>query len=208
MPPSKRKIGRISGNGEKREEEGGNSKRSGHGIGFGNVLQEALQRRGPSKGSKVKGSQERKQRAEENIAREEKKLLVEKRKWFQKEHAVPEAADLNHEKLLLKLATKGVVKLFNVIQQQQKSRIEGNHKTDKAPKPDKMTKTGFLSLLKAGGQVSEREAPGQKHRLEEMEEMEEEEAEEDDDGGLEVEEEGESDSGGELEVEDDEEEWE
>ena len=35
-----------------------------------------------------------------------------------------DAAEGNHEKLLLKLATKGVVKLFNVIQQQQKIRNE------------------------------------------------------------------------------------
>ena len=39
-------------------------------------------------------------------------------------------AEGNHEKLLLKLATKGVVKLFNVIQQQQKIRNEEKGRAD------------------------------------------------------------------------------
>jgi len=41
-----------------------------------------------------------------------------------------DAAEGNHEKLLLKLATKGVVKLFNVIQTQQKTRIEQKGRAD------------------------------------------------------------------------------
>ena len=39
-------------------------------------------------------------------------------------------AEGNLEKLLLKLATKGVVKLFNVIQQQQKVRNEEKGRAD------------------------------------------------------------------------------
>ena len=137
-----------------------------------------------------------------------------------------EAADLNHEKLLTKLATKGVVKLFNVIQQQQKVRMEEKGKADAAPKPDKMTKNQFLNMLKSGGKVAEEDeaedeaieavAPrrgkdavddsdseGMEEEDEEEEDEEEEEEEEE-----EVEEgEASSDSGGEMEAEDDEEEW-
>ena len=42
-----------------------------------------------------------------------------------------DAAEGNHEKLLLKLATKGVVKLFNVIQQQQMARNEEKGRAEK-----------------------------------------------------------------------------
>ena len=68
----------------------------GSGGSFGDVLQKALQQKGPQSGSKgqvgsgAKGNVELKKRIkEEKAAREEKKLLVEKRKWFQKEHVVP-----------------------------------------------------------------------------------------------------------------------
>jgi len=68
----------------------------GAGGSFGDVLQKALQRKlpkgsaGPAVGSGAKGNVELKKRIKEDkVAREEKKMLVEKRKWFQKEHVVP-----------------------------------------------------------------------------------------------------------------------
>jgi len=198
------------------------SKGAAMGGSFGDVLQKALAAKGskgPAVGSGAKDSGELKKRIKKDKeAREEKMILAEKRKWFQKEHVVPvrrppvtradrrcvppaaasgwrstgvgctqpdagevlwreqlhepramisvsgrvffwqEAADMNHEKLLLKLATKGVVKLFNVIQQQQKMRMEEKGKADAAPKPDKMTKSQFLNMLKSGGKVAEAEA--------------------------------------------------
>jgi len=77
--------------------KGGGSGGGGVGGGsFGDVLKKALQRpspggkAGPSVGSGAKGNVELKKRLkEEKAAREEKKILVEKRKWFQKEHIIP-----------------------------------------------------------------------------------------------------------------------
>ena len=135
---------------------------------------------------------------------------------------------MNHEKLLLKLATKGVVKLFNVIQQQQKTRMEEKGKADAAPKPDKMTKSQFLNMLKSGGKVAEAEAEeteefaaprrgkaaeedAESDGMEEEEEEEEEEEVEEEEVEEEEVEEGAGeeplDSGGEMEAEDDEAEW-
>lgn len=78
---------------------GGGGGGVGGGVGggsFGDVLKKALQRpspggkAGPSVGSGAKGNVELKKRLkEEKTAREEKKILVEKRKWFQKEHIIP-----------------------------------------------------------------------------------------------------------------------
>ena len=70
--------------------------------------------------------------------------------WFEKEHVVPAVADANYEKMLLKLATKGIVKLFNAVQTQQKTRMEEKGSDPVAPKPDKLTKGQFLDLLKGG----------------------------------------------------------
>ena len=63
---------------------------------FGDVLQKALERKlpkgskGPAVGSGAKDSVELKKRIKKDKeAREEKMILAEKRKWFQKEHVVP-----------------------------------------------------------------------------------------------------------------------
>jgi hypothetical protein len=63
---------------------------------FGDVLQKALERKlpkgskGPAVGSGAKDSVELKKRIKKDKeAREEKLILAEKRKWFQKEHVVP-----------------------------------------------------------------------------------------------------------------------
>ena len=131
---------------------------------------------------------------------------------------------MNHEKLLTKLATKGVVKLFNVIQQQQKARMEEKGKADAAPKPDKMTKSQFLHMLKSGGKVAEKDeaedeaieavaprrgkaAADDDSDSEGREEEEEEDEEEEEEEVVVAEGEASSDSGGEMEAEDDEEEW-
>ena len=58
---------------------------------FGDVLKKALQQPRPAAvGSAAKGNVELKKRIKtEKVAREEKKILLEKRKWFQKEHVLP-----------------------------------------------------------------------------------------------------------------------
>ena len=67
----------------------------GPGGSFGDVLQKALNRKIPTSkgagiGSEAKGNMELKNRIKEDkAAKEEKRLLAEKRKWFQKEHVIP-----------------------------------------------------------------------------------------------------------------------
>ena len=79
--------------------DAGPGKGSKAGGSFGDVLEKALQQKGPHSskgraapavGSGAKGNLELKKRIkEEKAAREEAKILVEKRKWFQKEHVIP-----------------------------------------------------------------------------------------------------------------------
>jgi len=81
--------------GSKKGGKGSGGKGSGgkgsSGGSFGDVLKKALQQPRPAAvGSAAKGNVELKKRIKtEKVAREEKKILLEKRKWFQKEHVLP-----------------------------------------------------------------------------------------------------------------------
>jgi hypothetical protein len=125
---------------------------------FGSVLRAALEQPLPKTSTtpimaRAKPNPEKlKQLEEEKASKEAAKIVVAKHKWFEKEHIVPDIADANYEKMLLKLATKGVVKLFNAVQTQQQQRLEEKGNDVVAPKPDKLTKGQFLDMLKGGGQ--------------------------------------------------------
>jgi hypothetical protein len=69
----------------------GSGGKGSSGGSFGDVLKKALQQpRHAAVGSAAKGNVELKKRIKtEKVAREEKKILLEKRKWFQKEHVLP-----------------------------------------------------------------------------------------------------------------------
>ncbi|MDB4339376.1 hypothetical protein N9995_00065 [bacterium] len=91
--------------------DAGAGKGSKGGGSFGDVLQKALQQKGPHSGkgraapvvgSRAKGNLELKKRIkEEKEAREEAKILVEKRKWFQKEHVIPVRWSLHRAGILV-----------------------------------------------------------------------------------------------------------
>ena len=138
------------------------------GTNFGSVLRSALEKPIPKKSvnpimAAAKPNPEKeKLLAEERANKEAAKLVVAKHKWFEKEHIIPEAADGNYEKMLLKLATKGIVKLFNAVQSQQKQRIEEKGNKVVAPKPDKLTRGQFLDMLKGGGAEDPTSQPSNK----------------------------------------------
>ncbi len=127
------------------------------GSNFGSVLRSVLEQPIPKKSTHPimaaarPNPEKLKLIAEEKASKEAAKLVVAKHKWFEKEHVVPDAADANYEKTLLKLATKGIVKLFNAVQSQQQQRMEEKGNSVVAPKPDKLTKGQFLDMLKGGG---------------------------------------------------------
>ncbi len=131
------------------------------GSNFGSVLRSVLEQPIPKKSTNPimaaarPNPEKLKLIAEEKASKEAAKLVVAKHKWFEKEHVVPDAADANYEKTLLKLATKGIVKLFNAVQSQQQQRMEEKGNNVVAPRPDKLTKGQFLDLLKSGGTAEE-----------------------------------------------------
>ena len=159
-------------------------------IGFGDALKGALARRVPKKArtpimaATQKNSELDARLDQAKADKEAAKLVVAKKKWFEKDHRLPEATESNHEKLLLKLATRGIVKLFNAVQAQQKKRLEDSKPSDvQAPAADKMTKGQFLDMIKSGGSQAVVPPPaGVKGKAVKKEESEGEEESEDGEG--------------------------
>ncbi|KAJ2504456.1 pre-60S ribosomal particles component [Coemansia sp. RSA 2052] len=98
-----------------------------------------------------------KDRTRENQIKEElisykarKALVDEKRMLLNKDRVIPTLENFDYEKKLRKVATRGVIKLFNVIKAQQ---TELTHitktPTTRTEKVAEMSKSKFLDLLKA-----------------------------------------------------------
>jgi len=89
-----------------------------------------------------------------------KVLAAEKKALASKDRVVPDYTTMDYEKKLRKVATRGVVKLFNAIRTQQKvtdvavSRAADSSHTsraiEKAKNVSTMPKSSFLELLKTG----------------------------------------------------------
>jgi hypothetical protein len=95
----------------------------------------------------------------------ERKHRLEKKLLREKERVIPDAAtDIQRERALLKVATRGVVMLFNAItQQQEKKREEEDddeeidaEKKKKKIRSDEMSRKEFLDRLKANSLNSEK----------------------------------------------------
>ncbi|RUP49975.1 Rrp15p-domain-containing protein [Jimgerdemannia flammicorona] len=90
-----------------------------------------------------------------------KTLTAEKRRLAAKDCIVPDGSTIEYEKKLRKVATRGVVKLFNAIRMQQKmteeavtlasSKSKISVTTEKAKAVSTMSKSSFLNLLKTSG---------------------------------------------------------
>ncbi|KAJ2875573.1 pre-60S ribosomal particles component [Coemansia aciculifera] len=98
-----------------------------------------------------------KDRTRENQIKEElisyrarKALVDEKRQLLNKDRVIPTLENFDYERKLRKVATRGVIKLFNVIKAQQ---TELTHitktQTTRTEKVAEMSKSKFLDLLKA-----------------------------------------------------------
>ncbi|KAI8149880.1 Rrp15p-domain-containing protein [Fennellomyces sp. T-0311] len=89
-----------------------------------------------------------------------KMLSAEKKAQKERGRVIPDYTTFDYEKRLRKVATRGVVKLFNAIRTQQKAtevavtKATEKHKTlaslEKARNVSTMSKSNFLDLLKTG----------------------------------------------------------
>ncbi|KAI9260472.1 Rrp15p-domain-containing protein [Phascolomyces articulosus] len=89
-----------------------------------------------------------------------KLLTAEKKAQKERGRVIPDYTSFDYEKRLRKVATRGVVKLFNAIRTQQKAtevavtKVSEKHKAsaaiDKARNVSTMSKSNFLDLLKTG----------------------------------------------------------
>lgn len=102
----------------------------------------------------VKYKKVEKWRAEQKEERASKKLKSQERHaMLEKDHVKPDGSTLDYEKNLAKIATRGVVKLFNAVSKHQK---EMESKLNSAPTEAKkakvmnsMSKSAFLDMLKS-----------------------------------------------------------
>ncbi|KAK3828956.1 MAG: Rrp15p-domain-containing protein [Benniella sp.] len=102
---------------------------------------------------------ERKLEEEKMEAKARKAINSEKKRLANKDRVKPDYTGMEYEKKLRKVATRGVVQLFNAIKAQQKATEELTEKTRPITTNDKdkvanLTKASFLDLLKSGAKVS------------------------------------------------------
>ncbi|KAJ2852336.1 pre-60S ribosomal particles component [Coemansia brasiliensis] len=83
--------------------------------------------------------------------RARKALVEEKRRMLSKDLVLPSMQNSEHERKLRKIATKGVIKLFNVVKAQQTELAQINSGTAslQTEKVAEMSKSKFLDMLKA-----------------------------------------------------------
>jgi len=100
--------------------------------------------------SECKRLKREEERLYKQIRNEKKrKEFVRKRKLLSNDrHVLPSVNDREMERKLRKLATKGVVQLFNAINKQQKSVKPVEFTTQQSAKLEKMSRRKFLQLLK------------------------------------------------------------
>ncbi|KAF9160245.1 hypothetical protein DFQ26_005755 [Actinomortierella ambigua] len=102
---------------------------------------------------------ERKLEEEKLEAKARKALTIEKRRAMNKDRVKPDFTGMEYEKKLRKVATRGVVQLFNAIKAQQKVTETVTDKiapigANAKDKVANMTKASFLDLLKSGTKVA------------------------------------------------------
>lgn len=102
---------------------------------------------------------ERKLEEEKLEAKARKAISNEKKRLANKDRVKPDYTGMEYEKKLRKVATRGVVQLFNAIKAQQKTTDELTEKirpitTNDKDKVASLTKKSFLDLLKSGAKVS------------------------------------------------------
>ncbi|KAJ1918805.1 pre-60S ribosomal particles component [Tieghemiomyces parasiticus] len=95
---------------------------------------------------------ERKIKADSKEVAARKALAMERKRLASRDRIIPDFSNATYEKSLRKVATRGVVKLFNAIATQQKELdLSGLAPDETDNKVKQMSKDSFLSLLKSGG---------------------------------------------------------
>ncbi|KAG0354986.1 hypothetical protein BG005_006065 [Podila minutissima] len=102
---------------------------------------------------------ERKLEEEKMEAKAKKAITNEKKRLANKDRVKPDYTGMEYEKKLRKVATRGVVQLFNAIKAQQKATDDLTEKVrpitaNSKDKVANLTKASFLDLLKSGTKVA------------------------------------------------------
>ncbi|KAF9428551.1 hypothetical protein BGZ94_001990 [Podila epigama] len=102
---------------------------------------------------------ERKLEEEKMELKARKAIANEKKRLANKDRVKPDYTGMEYEKKLRKVATRGVVQLFNAIKAQQKATDDLSEKvkpitTNSKDKVANLTKASFLDLLKSGTKVA------------------------------------------------------
>ncbi|KAI9506970.1 pre-60S ribosomal particles component [Coemansia spiralis] len=118
---------------------------------FANVLTSILAQDTRDKTAIMAKDKTRENQIKEEILnyRARKAVVEERRALLSKDRVVPSFESLNYERTLRKVATRGVIKLFNVVKAQQAelSKISSTQ-TTRTEKVAEMSKSKFLDLLK------------------------------------------------------------
>ncbi|KAF9119261.1 Glu-AdT subunit A [Mortierella sp. 14UC] len=107
---------------------------------------------------------ERKIEEEKMEAKARKAISNEKKRLANRDRVKPDFTGMEYEKKLRKVATRGVVQLFNAIKAQQKATDDLTEKTrpittNAKDKVANLTKASFLDLLKSGTKVATTSTP-------------------------------------------------
>ncbi|KAF9911387.1 Trimeric GatFAB AmidoTransferase(AdT) complex subunit [Linnemannia zychae] len=107
---------------------------------------------------------ERKIEEEKMEAKARKAISNEKKRLANRDRVKPDYTGMEYEKKLRKVATRGVVQLFNAIKAQQKATDDLTEKTrpittNAKDKVANLTKASFLDLLKSGTKVATTSTP-------------------------------------------------
>ncbi|XP_001640769.2 RRP15-like protein [Nematostella vectensis] len=97
-----------------------------------------------------KGSKRKAEHREE--MKKKKAKAQEKHAILEKDHIIPDKSNLDYDRNLVKIATRGVVKLFNAVSKHQKEMdtklSKATTETKKTKVMESLTKSSFLDMLK------------------------------------------------------------
>ncbi|XP_071506231.1 RRP15-like protein [Diadema antillarum] len=128
----------------------------GGGGGWADAMASILRKEAPEGSSAVLAKSKDYAKAKEQEHKEFMERLKEKqskKKWENMARAIPKVTDRERERALQRIATKGVVQLFNAVKKQQKTREEklkevGGSQRKQAKVEASLTKGDFLDMLR------------------------------------------------------------
>eukprot|EP00057_Strongylocentrotus_purpuratus_P030763 XP_782650.2 PREDICTED: RRP15-like protein [Strongylocentrotus purpuratus] len=141
------------------EEDDGDEEEEGEeipGVGWADAMASILRKEAPEEGSAVLAKSKDYAKAKEEEMKDYMERIKEKqsrKKWENMSKVIPKVTDREFEKSLQRIATKGVVQLFNAVKKQQKTREDklkkvGGSQRKRAKVEASLTKGNFLDMLK------------------------------------------------------------